>query len=58
MTLAEAKEKGLEIVDPSYFYTEKRFKTLQRIKNQHIILMIFRNNALIRCVIPMVVHIA
>jgi len=29
-----AKEKGLEIVDPSYFYTEKRFKTLQRIKNR------------------------
>ena len=29
-----AKEKGLEIVDPSYFYTEKRFKSLQRIKNR------------------------
>jgi beta-aspartyl-peptidase (threonine type) len=29
-----AKEKGLEIVDPSYFYTEKRFKSLQRIKNK------------------------
>ena len=28
-----AKEKGLEIVDPSYFYTESRFKSLQRIKN-------------------------
>ena len=27
-----AKEKGLEIVDPSYFYTEKRLKSLQRIK--------------------------
>lgn len=26
-----AKEKGLEIVDPSYFYTERRFKSLQRI---------------------------
>lgn len=25
-----AKEKGLEIVDPSYFYTEKRYKSLQR----------------------------
>jgi len=29
-----AKEKGLELVDPSYFYTEKRFKSLQRIKNK------------------------
>ena len=29
-----AKEKGLEIVDPSYFYTERRFKSLQRIKNK------------------------
>jgi len=29
-----AKEKGLEIVDPSYFYTEKRFKSLQRIKEK------------------------
>jgi beta-aspartyl-peptidase (threonine type) len=28
-----AKEKGLEIVDPSYFYTQKRFKSLQRIKD-------------------------
>ena len=28
-----AKEKGLEIVDPSYFYTEKRFNSLQRIKD-------------------------
>lgn len=27
-----AKEKGLEIVDPSYFYTEERFKSLERIK--------------------------
>lgn len=26
-----AKEKGLEIVDPSYFYTEERYKTLQRV---------------------------
>ncbi len=30
-----AKEKGLEIVDPSYFYTERRFKSLQRIKNRN-----------------------
>ena len=30
-----AEEKGLEIVDPSYFYTEKRFKSLQRIKNRN-----------------------
>lgn len=28
-----AKEQGLEIVAPSYFYTENRFKSLQRIKN-------------------------
>jgi beta-aspartyl-peptidase (threonine type) len=26
-----AKEQGLEIVEPSYFYTENRFKSLQRI---------------------------
>ena len=29
-----AKEQGLEIVDPSYFYTEKRFQSLQRIKDK------------------------
>ena len=29
-----AKEKGLEIVDPSYFFTERRFKSLQRIKDK------------------------
>ncbi|CAM1369476.1 isoaspartyl dipeptidase with L-asparaginase activity [Tenacibaculum sediminilitoris] len=29
-----AKEQGLEIVDPSYFYTENRFNSLQRIKNK------------------------
>ena len=29
-----AKEKGLEIVDPSYFYTERRYKSLQKIKNK------------------------
>lgn len=27
-----AKEQRLEIVDPSYFYTEKRFKGLQKVK--------------------------
>ena len=27
-----AKEKGLEIVDPSYFYTEPRYKALERAK--------------------------
>ena len=27
-----AKEQGIEIVDPSYFYTENRFKSLQKIK--------------------------
>ena len=26
-----AKEQGLELVDPSYFYTENRFKSLQKI---------------------------
>ncbi len=31
---AFAKEQGLEIVDPSYFYTEKRFKSLQRVKEK------------------------
>jgi len=29
-----AKEKGLEIVDPSYFYTETRHKALERAKAQ------------------------
>ncbi|MEQ6124508.1 isoaspartyl peptidase/L-asparaginase [Pseudotenacibaculum sp. MALMAid0570] len=29
-----AKEQGLEIVDPSYFYTKRRFKSLQRIKDK------------------------
>ncbi|MGB8705999.1 MAG: isoaspartyl peptidase/L-asparaginase [Gillisia sp.] len=28
-----AKEQGLEIVDPSYFYTEKRYQSLQKIKD-------------------------
>lgn len=28
-----ASEQGIEIVDPSYFYTENRFKSLQRIKD-------------------------
>lgn len=27
-----AKKQGLEIVDPSYFYTENRYKSLQRIR--------------------------
>ena len=31
---AFAKEKGLEIVSPSYFYTERRFNALQNIKNK------------------------
>jgi len=30
-----AKEKGLEMVAPNYFYTEKRFQSLQRIKNRN-----------------------
>ncbi len=29
-----AKKEGLEIVDPSYFFTERRFKSLQRIKDK------------------------
>ena len=29
-----AEKQGLEIVDPSYFYTERRFKSLQRIKDK------------------------
>lgn len=29
-----AKEAGLEIVDPSFFHTEKRYKSLQRIKDE------------------------
>ncbi len=29
-----AKDKGLEIMDPSYFYTDRRFKSLQRIKDK------------------------
>ena len=29
-----AKEKGLEMVDPSYFYTENRFQSLQKIIKQ------------------------
>ncbi|OJV12826.1 MAG: beta-aspartyl-peptidase [Dyadobacter sp. 50-39] len=29
-----AREKGLEIVDPSYFYTEARYKALERAKEQ------------------------
>ncbi|MCR9183120.1 MAG: isoaspartyl peptidase/L-asparaginase, partial [Flavobacteriaceae bacterium] len=28
-----ASEQGIEMVDPSYFYTESRFKSLQRIKD-------------------------
>ncbi len=28
-----AEEQGLQIVDPNYFYTERRFKSLQKIKD-------------------------
>ncbi|HEY9186085.1 MAG TPA: isoaspartyl peptidase/L-asparaginase [Salegentibacter sp.] len=28
-----AEERGVEIVDPEYFYTENRFQSLQRLKN-------------------------
>lgn len=31
---AFAKEKGLEIVEPGYFYTERRFKALERIRDR------------------------
>ena len=30
-----AKEQGIEWVDPSYFYTEKRYESLQRIKKRN-----------------------
>lgn len=29
-----ARDQGLEIVDPSFFYTEKRYKSLQRVKDE------------------------
>ncbi len=29
-----AEEQGIEIVDPQYFYTEERYKSLQRIREQ------------------------
>lgn len=29
-----ARESGLEIVDPSFFFTEKRFNSLQRVKDE------------------------
>lgn len=29
-----AKEQGLEIVDPSYFYTERRFKAMERARDR------------------------
>lgn len=29
-----AKERGIELVDPQYFYTEARYKSLQRIREQ------------------------
>ncbi|WP_445957624.1 isoaspartyl peptidase/L-asparaginase family protein [Yeosuana sp.] len=28
-----AKEQGIQLVDPSYFYTENRFQSLQKVKN-------------------------
>lgn len=31
---AFAKEVGLEIVDPAYFYTEERYKSLQRVREK------------------------
>ncbi len=29
-----AKEQGVELVDPSYFYTEKRYQSLQKVKER------------------------
>lgn len=29
-----AQERGMELIDPSYFYTENRFQSLQRVKNR------------------------
>jgi len=29
-----ARERGFEMMDPSYFYTEKRFKSLQKVKER------------------------
>lgn len=29
-----AEERGIDLVDPAYFFTEKRFKSLQRIKDK------------------------
>lgn len=29
-----AKEQGIELADPSYFYTERRFQSLQRVKEK------------------------
>ncbi|MEL6812204.1 MAG: isoaspartyl peptidase/L-asparaginase, partial [Bacteroidota bacterium] len=31
-----AQEKGFELVDPSYFYTERRFNSLQRVKQREL----------------------
>ena len=31
-----AREQGYEMIDPSYFYTEKRFQSLQRVKKREL----------------------
>lgn len=38
-----AKEQGLELVDPSYFFTQQRFDALQKIKNNEKIEMDHNN---------------
>ncbi len=35
-----AREQGLEIVDPSYFYTEERWKSLQKAKHEDSLMQI------------------
>jgi beta-aspartyl-peptidase (threonine type) len=38
---AFAQEKGFEFVDPSYFYTENRFQSLQKVKQKETALLPF-----------------
>ena len=40
-----AKEQGLEIVDPSYFYTEARYKALQKAKEEEKVELDHTENA-------------
>ncbi len=41
---AFAEEQGLQIVEPSYFYTENRFKALKRIKDSEKVDLNINNN--------------